>query len=114
IVIGMTTGLSVGKLFMGGLIAGLIMLGVMLAYVAIRARLNPELAPAAGISVPLPEKLRALRAVIPPLTIIVVVLASIFLGLATPTEAAAVGAFAVTVALGFRGEINRTFIGEMT
>ncbi len=114
IVIGMTTGLSVGKLFMGGLIAGLIMLGVMLAYVAIRARLNPELAPAAGISVPLPEKLRALRAVIPPLTIIVVVLASIFLGLATPTEAAAVGAFAVTVAIGFRGEINRTFIREVT
>ncbi|MCC5809061.1 MAG: TRAP transporter large permease subunit [Ectothiorhodospiraceae bacterium] len=114
IVIGMTTGLSVGRLFMGGLVAGLIVLATILAYVAIRARLNPESAPAADFSVPLREKLRALRSVIAPLTIIVVVLASIFMGLATPTEAAGVGAAAVVIAVALRGEVNLQFIREVS
>lgn len=99
IVIGMTTGLSVGKLFMGGLVAGLGVLAVMLIYVAIRARLNPESAPSTGESVPLKVKLAALRSVIAPVLIVSVVLLSIFMGLATPTEAAGVGAFAVLVAV---------------
>src|SRR5690554_807085 len=95
IVIGMSTGLSIGKLFMGGLIAGLGMLAVILAYVIIKANLQPEKAPAATESVPLAEKIHSLRAVILPVGIISVVLFSIFLGIATPTEAAAVGAAAV-------------------
>lgn len=114
IVIGMATGLSVGKLFMGGLVAGLVMLGVMLSYVAIRAWLNPESAPSANTSAPLHEKIQALRAVIPPLAIIGIVLASIFMGLATPTEASAVGALAVTIAVALRGEVNLKFIREVT
>jgi len=114
IVIGMATGLSVGKLFMGGLVAGLIMLAVMLAYVGIRSWLRPDLAPAANTSAPLREKVRALRAVVPPLAIIVIVLASIFMGLATPTEASAVGALAVTIAVALRGEVNLKFIREVT
>ncbi len=114
IVIGMTTGLSVGRLFMGGLVAGLIVLTAILVYVAVRARLNPESAPAADFSVPLNEKVRALRSVIAPLTIIVVVLASIFMGLATPTEAAGVGAAAVVIAVALRGEVNLRFIREVS
>jgi tripartite ATP-independent transporter DctM subunit len=114
IVIGLTTGLSVGRLFMGGLVAGLIVLTAIIAYVAIRARMNPQSAPAAEFSVPLRDKLKALRSVIAPLTIIVVVLASIFMGLATPTEAAAVGAAAVVVAIALRGEVNLKFIREVS
>ncbi len=114
IVIGMTTGLSVGRLFMGGLVAGLIVLAAILAYVFIRARLNPESAPAAGFSVPIKDKIKALRSVIAPLLIIVVVLSSIFMGLATPTEAAAVGAFAVIIAVGLRREVNWRFIREVS
>jgi tripartite ATP-independent transporter DctM subunit len=114
IVIGMTTGLSVGRLFMGGLVAGLIVLAAILAYVAIRARLDPDSAPAAALSVPLGEKLRALRSVIAPLSIIVVVLSSIFMGLATPTEAAAVGAASVIVAIALRKEVNLKFIREVS
>ena len=56
----------------------------------------------------------ALKAEIPPPGIIVVVLASIFLGLATPTEASAVGALAVTVAIAARGEVTREFIRDVT
>lgn len=114
IVIGMSTGLSVGKLFMGGLVAGLIMLVVMLGYVALRSWLNPAMAPGSAHSPSLKEKLHALKAVVPPLAIIVVVLLSIFMGLATPTEASAVGAFAVTVAIALRGELNLKFIREVT
>ncbi|WP_290650434.1 TRAP transporter large permease subunit [Aquisalimonas sp.] len=114
IVIGMTTGVSVGRLFMGGLVAGLIVLVTIIAYIAIRARLKPESAPAADFSVPLADKLRALPTVIAPLVIIVVVLASIFTGLATPTEAAAVGAAAVVVAVALRGEVNLRFLREVS
>lgn len=114
IVIGMTTGLSVGKLFMGGLVAGLGVLGVMLIYVAVRARMNPESAPSTGESVPLGVKLRALRSVIAPVVIVSVVLMSIFMGLATPTEAAGVGAFAVLIAVALRGEMNLKFIRDVS
>jgi tripartite ATP-independent transporter DctM subunit len=114
IVIGMTTGLSVGRLFLGGLVAGVIVLAVILAYVAMRAWLNPESAPAASTGASMWEKIRALKAVFPPLAIIVIVLSSIFMGLATPTEAAAVGALAVTIAVALRGEVNLKFIREVT
>ncbi|MBD3656922.1 TRAP transporter large permease subunit [Marinobacter sp.] len=114
IVIGMSTGLSIGKLFMGGLIAGLGMLAVILAYVIIKANLQPEKAPAATESVPLAEKIHSLRAVILPVGIISVVLLSIFLGIATPTEAAAVGAAAVLIAIAIRGELNWVFLKEVS
>jgi tripartite ATP-independent transporter DctM subunit len=114
IVIGMSTGLSIGKLFMGGLIAGLGMLAVILAYVIIKANLQPEKAPAATESVPLAEKIHSLRAVILPVGIISVVLLSIFLGIATPTEAAAVGAAAVLIAIAIRGELNWDFLKEVS
>ncbi|MBY6032923.1 TRAP transporter large permease subunit [Marinobacter daepoensis] len=113
IVIGMSTGLSIGKLFMGGLIAGLGMLAVILAYVVIKANLQPEKAPAATESVPLTEKIHSLRAVILPVGIISVVLLSIFLGIATPTEAAAVGAAAVLIAIAIRGELNWAFLKDV-
>lgn len=113
IVIGMTTGLSIGRLFMGGLIAGLLMLIAILAYVVIYAWRFPEAAPAIGHRVSLTEKLRSLRSVFAPVTIIVVVLASIFLGLATPTEAAAVGAFTVLLAVAMQGEVTLRFLREV-
>jgi len=114
IVIGMSTGLSIGKLFMGGLIAGLGMLAVILAYVIIKANLQPEKAPAATESVPMAEKIHSLQAVILPVGIISVVLLSIFLGIATPTEAAAVGAAAVLIAIAIRGELNWDFLKEVS
>lgn len=114
IVIGMTTGLSVGKLFMGGLVAGLGMLAIMLLYVLIKANLNPNSAPSTGESVPLSVKIKSLRSVILPLIIVSVVLFSIFLGIATPTEAAAVGAGAVILAIASRGEITWDFIKDVT
>lgn len=110
IVIGMTTGISIGQLFMGGLIAGLLMLAAILGYVLMHAWRHPESAPAIGYRVPMIDKIKSLRSIFAPVTIIVVVLASIFLGLATPTEAAAVGAVTVLLAVALQGEVNFKFL----
>lgn len=114
ILIGMQTGQSVGRLFMGGLVAGLLLLAMFLAYIALRSHLNPELAPPSGTRAPLGERVRALRAVVLPLVVILSVLVSIFAGIATPTEAAAVGAAAVVLAVALRRELNWRYIREVS
>ncbi|QIB65576.1 TRAP transporter large permease [Kineobactrum salinum] len=81
---------SVGDLFIGALLPGLLLVLLYLGYVLSLARLRPELAPNVETgSVTLPEVLGSL---LPPLILIAVVLGSILLGAATPTEAAGVGA----------------------
>ena len=86
---------SVGRLFMGGIFPGLLLSFLFILYIGIRCGLRPSQGP------PLPPEERAdwrakaisLRAVILPILLVVGVLGSIFSGMATPTEAAAVGAF---------------------
>ncbi len=100
IVLGDQMGVSVGDLFRAALIPGLVLMGGYAAYIAVLATVNKEVAPA------IPEELRdtgfelAKRVVIsllPPLALIVVVLGSIFAGIATPTEAGALGAVGAMV-----------------
>jgi len=100
IVLGDQMGVSVGDLFRGALVPGLVLTGSYALYVTVLAFLRPKVAPA------LPEEMRAtgwdlLRRVVlvmlPPLTLIVVVLGSIFAGVATPTEAGALGAVGAMV-----------------
>lgn len=110
IIIGMMTGLSVGKLFFGGLIAGLFILIAFIIYVVIKANLRPDLAPSANVAAPFKEKLKALKSVLLPLLIVLSVLVTIFLGIATPTEAAGVGVAAVLFAVWLRGELTFKFI----
>ena len=114
ILIGMQTGQSVGRLFMGGLIAGLLLLAIFMLYVGIRSRMHPELAPGAEVRAPLAERVKAFRSVILPLIIILSVLVSIFAGIATPTEAAAVGAAAVVFSVAVRGELSFSYIREVS
>ena len=87
------SGESVGRLFAGGVIPGVLLLVLVSTYVLIRCYLQPHLAPALP-----PEergdwgrKLKALKAVILPVAIVFAVLGSIVFGVTTPTEAAAVG-----------------------
>ena len=85
---------SVGKLFMGGVLPGIMLAGFFIAYILIRCFLQPKLAP----SVPRTEranwkeKLISLKGIIFPVALIVAVLGSIFFGVATPSEAASIGA----------------------
>ncbi|MEE9352613.1 MAG: TRAP transporter large permease subunit, partial [Thiotrichaceae bacterium] len=84
---------SVGDLFAGAIIPGLLLVSMYLLYLAIVAWLKPNAMPA--IEVPKDQKLnigKILKALLPPLTLILAVLGSISGGLATPTEAASVGA----------------------
>lgn len=91
---------SVGRLFASGIGPGILLFVLVSIYIGVRGWLQPHLAPA------LPpeergswaEKFQALRAVLLPIMIVVMVLGSIFGGLATPTEAAAIGVLGAMVA----------------
>ncbi|MCL1467389.1 TRAP transporter large permease [Argonema galeatum] len=101
VVLGDQLGVSVGDLFMGSVIPGLMMAGAFALHVVIVAFLKPELAPA------LPEEVRAiggkalgqrvLKVMVPPVVLILLVLGSIFFGIATPTEAGAIGCLGAIV-----------------
>ncbi|MGL1834862.1 TRAP transporter large permease [Rhodocyclaceae bacterium SMB388] len=100
--------MSVGNLFMGALIPG-VMLGLMyIAYVVIAAIVNPKLAQPPKDLPPITFGLikEVLIAVIPPLGLILAVLGSIFFGIATPTEAAGVGALGATVLAAMNKKLN--------
>ncbi len=95
VVLGDQLGVSVGDLFIGSVIPGLMMASAFALHVLIVAFLKPDLAPA------LPAEVRdiggkalgrrVIQVMIPPLILILLVLGSIFFGIATPTEAGAVG-----------------------
>ena len=86
--------LSVARLFIGGIVPGVLISFLFCAYIAIRCFLNPGLAPALPRETRATwhEKLVSLRDVILPILLVVAVLGSIYTGAATPTEAGAVGA----------------------
>lgn len=99
IILGDVFQLPVGDLFQAAMVPGLVLVGCYIVYIVLAALLNKKIAP--EIIVPEEEKkgmvLRALKAILPPLTLIVLVLGSIFAGIATPTESASVGALGAMV-----------------
>jgi len=85
----------VGELFKAAVIPSVILVGGYVLYILIAARLNPTLAPAMPIddTTNTSQKIyTALQAIVPPMALIVIVLGSIFTGIATPTESASIGA----------------------
>ena len=93
--------ISVGRLFMGAMFPGLLLVVLYMMYVAVSCLFNPQLAPTIPKSdrqVPLSRKVKLLIvSLVPPAFIILAVLGTIYMGIAPPTEAAAVGAFASIV-----------------
>jgi len=105
IILGLFGELSVGRLFIGGVIPGILLGSLFIVYVLIRCTLQPSLGPSlpkedrAGWR----ERLSSLRVLVFPVALILLVMGTIFAGVATVTEAAAVGAFgSVIVALVYR------------
>ena len=96
ILYGATAGVSVPKLYAGALFPGLMLAGLYILYVLIRCMINPSLAPKLPIEerrVPLAKVMWSLATSFFPLALLILsVLGAIFFGIATPTEAAAVGA----------------------
>jgi tripartite ATP-independent transporter DctM subunit len=91
--------LSVGNLFFGALLPGLLLGAIYVIYVVVSAQLRPKLAPAPTDLEPVTMRLvlNTLLAVLPPFALILAVLGSIFFGIATPTEASGLGAFGATL-----------------
>jgi tripartite ATP-independent transporter DctM subunit len=104
IILGDVMGVPVGQVFMGALVPGLLIVLAFLLYIGILAWRRPALAPAlAGVSWDRALARRAVFSLVPPLLLIGLVLGSIFWGIATPTESAAVGALgALVLALAHR------------
>ena len=93
IVIGFITRISVGKLFFAAFIPGFICAGIYAVYIITRCHFQPEAGPSIGEHVTWKMRWTSLRAVIFPALLVVAVLGSIFKGIATPSEAAGLGAF---------------------
>ena len=106
IILGDVLGLPVGDLFRAAVIPGVVLVGLYIIYILVLTRFKPETGPAmpddSGLS--RGKEIRAaLLAIIPPLALIIVVLGSIFAGIATPTESSALGGVgAVVLAIIYR------------
>ena len=87
--------LSIGKMFLAGVIPGFMLAGLFMSYILIRSLIDPTLAPPIPVEerASWPEKFKSVKNLAMPFVLIFSIMGTIFSGLATPTEAAAVGAF---------------------
>lgn len=109
IVYGMTAGVSIGDLFIAGIIPGLLLAALFIGYIIVSVWLRPELAPVApeeDRNIPLKKKLQMLIGLVMPALITATVLGSIYAGIATPTEAAAIGCLGAVVSAAVNRRLN--------
>ena len=108
IIYGLTANVSIGDLFTASFLPGLMLAGFYVTYVLIRAYMNPAIAPAMppDDETPLSEKLNLLRGLILPILVVIGVLGSIYGGIASVTEASAVGVLGVMISTMLRGEFT--------
>ena len=102
--------LSVGQFFAAALVPGLMLVTLYLVYILIRGALRPEDLPPADIGLSRPDRREVLGAIVPPVLLIFAVLGAILGGVATPTEAASVGAIGALLMAGRKIGINPRLI----
>ena len=114
IVYGMVARVSIGRLFAGGIVPGLILVALFLGYIGIRSFLQPNYAPALSREnrVNWIDLIRLSKGLILPIAIISAVLGTIFAGIASPTEAAAVGAFGALVSAAVHGKLTWSLLRD--
>jgi len=106
----LVAGESAGKLFAGGIMPGLVLSGIYCTYILVRCYLNPSMGP--GLSkeesalMTWKIKFRHLGGIAFPVILVIVVLGSIFLGVASITEAAGIGAFGAVLAAAMKRKLN--------
>ena len=111
IIYGLTASVSIGDLFTASFLPGLMLASFYILYVLIRAYLNPALAP-----IPAPdessrtEKMRLLKGLILPIMVVIFVLGSIYGGIASVTEASAIGVIGVVLSTVMRGEFSLSLL----
>lgn len=112
IVYGVVAQQSISRLFIAGIVPGILIICIFMGYVMIRAKLNPALAPDAGPRVSFRNKLKASRLLFPVAGLIFAVLGSIYGGYATPTEAATIGVIGALVLAFVTGSLSRASFVE--
>ena len=106
IVYGVTANVSIAQLFIAGVIPGLLLAGLFMGYTIVWALLHPDQIPPAEQNFTFLQKLYESRHLIPVVSLIAAVLGSIYTGLATATEAAALGVVGSMVIAAVQGELN--------
>lgn len=112
IVYGVQTNTSIAQLFIAGVIPGLTLAGLFMVTVMIWAMVEKDRIPAADMAMSFMQKIYAARHLIPSVALIVIVLGSIYSGLATATEAAAVGVAGALLVATVQGDMNWTVFKE--
>ncbi|MBW1774794.1 MAG: TRAP transporter large permease [Deltaproteobacteria bacterium] len=102
---GIITQESIGKLFIAGILPGILLTSLFLFTILLRVRLAPGLSPRVSKS-SLDERMTASKGLIVPFILFLIVMGGIYTGVFTPTEAAAIGAFAVFLFGLFRGRLS--------
>jgi len=109
IMYGLTAGVSIGQLYMAGIVPGLMLAAMYITYIIVVCKLKPELAPASATSesdLPLGDKIRLLGKLALPAFVVFMVLGSLYLGWATPTEAGGVGVAGAAIAAAVRRRLT--------
>ncbi|HQN12897.1 MAG TPA: TRAP transporter large permease subunit [Quisquiliibacterium sp.] len=110
IVYGVTAEVSIAQLFIAGVLPGILLALLFMGYIIVWSLLNPARIPPPDRELPLLEKLRASRSLIPVVLLIAAVLGSIYAGVATATEAAALGVVGALVLSAVQGSMSwKTF-----
>jgi tripartite ATP-independent transporter DctM subunit len=106
--------MSVGDLFLGAVFPGVLLGGLYIVYILLLGWIRPDKAPAAATEpFDLQAVLDLIKAIVPPAFLILAVLGSIFMGLATPTEAAGVGAAGALLLALLNRQMNRQVMNEV-
>jgi len=116
VLLGSLSGISISRLLVGGILPGVILSAAFVIYIMVRTSMNPALAPSAKLEerYGMDKYLPFFQYVVPLVSIFAVVVASITAGWATPTESAAIGAFATLVlALAYRALTLRALIDAL-
>jgi tripartite ATP-independent transporter DctM subunit len=114
IVYGVMANVSIAQLFIAGVIPGILLACLFSGYIVVWSLRHPERIPAATTATTLGEKVYASRHLIPVMLLIVLVLGSIYVGVATATEAAAFGVLGSLALSAVQGSLNaRTFVESL-
>jgi C4-dicarboxylate transporter, DctM subunit len=106
IIYGVLGEVSIGRLFIAGVLPGVLLAGLYSGYVAVRVMINPQLAPTHRATFTWRERLASLWKLTPVSFLILFILGSIYTGYATPSEAAALGVLGGIVVAGLLGDLT--------
>lgn len=118
VLLGSVLNVSVGKLFAAAIIPGIILVSLYILYILIAAKLRPNLGPAVGADEIAAYRssdfrIKVIKAFVMPLLLIITVLGSIFFGIASPTEAAAVGALGAIILAALQKRFSLSVLTEV-